>query len=149
MEIYNENISDLLAGRDTKNRSLAIREDHTGLVYVADLKEECANCEKNVSDRVISALDILCSSTLPLLIATLFVFSLSSLASCIILCQSLESHASVWHGFIFSLSLLLSVLCVFSSCTPTAVCPGSHPHFVFFSHAIFHMPFTYCWTVIV
>ncbi|XP_050697310.1 centromere-associated protein E-like [Eriocheir sinensis] len=48
MEIYNENISDLLAGRDPKNRSLTIREDQSGLVYVADLKEECANCEKNL-----------------------------------------------------------------------------------------------------
>lgn len=48
MEIYNENISDLLAGRDSKNKSLPIREDQSGSVYVADLKEECANCEEKV-----------------------------------------------------------------------------------------------------
>ena len=48
MEIYNENISDLLAGRDTKGRSLSIREDQSGAVYVGDLKEECANCEEQV-----------------------------------------------------------------------------------------------------
>ena len=48
MEIYNENISDLL-GRETKGRSLSIREDPSGAVYVADLKEEYANCEEQVS----------------------------------------------------------------------------------------------------
>ncbi|KAG0720849.1 Centromere-associated protein E [Chionoecetes opilio] len=45
MEIYNENISDLLAGRDPKGRSLTVREDQTGTLYVAELKEEIANCE--------------------------------------------------------------------------------------------------------
>ena len=48
MEIYNENISDLLAGRDTRGRSLSIREDLSGTVYVGDLSEECSNCEEQV-----------------------------------------------------------------------------------------------------
>ncbi|KAK8384035.1 hypothetical protein O3P69_016041 [Scylla paramamosain] len=48
MEIYNENISDLLAGQDTKGRSLNIREDLSGAVYVGDLKEEYANCEEQL-----------------------------------------------------------------------------------------------------
>lgn len=49
MEIYNENITDLLAGRETRSKSLSVREDASGIVYVADLKEVCANCEENVS----------------------------------------------------------------------------------------------------
>lgn len=61
MEIYNENISDLLAGRDPKNRSLTIREDQSGAVYVGDLKEECANCEKNVSVSVMVVLYVAAS----------------------------------------------------------------------------------------
>lgn len=49
MEIYNENITDLLVGRSSRGKSLNIREDISGAVYVADLKEECVNCEESVS----------------------------------------------------------------------------------------------------
>ncbi|KAK3892880.1 hypothetical protein Pcinc_003281 [Petrolisthes cinctipes] len=47
MEIYNENISDLIAERERRGKSLSVREDTSGSVYVADLKEECVNCEEN------------------------------------------------------------------------------------------------------
>ncbi|KAK7081601.1 hypothetical protein SK128_019046 [Halocaridina rubra] len=46
MEIYNETITDLLASRDQKGKGLAVREDISGNVYVADLKEECINSEE-------------------------------------------------------------------------------------------------------
>lgn len=49
MEIYNENITDLLASRESRGKSLSVREDISGNVYVADLKEECVNCEESVS----------------------------------------------------------------------------------------------------
>ena len=44
LEIYNENIADLLAGRSNipGNKGLAVREDSSGATYVADLKEEYA-----------------------------------------------------------------------------------------------------------
>lgn len=48
MEIYNENISDLLVGWDTKGCSFSVREDQSVVVYVANLKEECANCEEQL-----------------------------------------------------------------------------------------------------
>ncbi|XP_071538480.1 LOW QUALITY PROTEIN: uncharacterized protein [Panulirus ornatus] len=48
MEIYNENITDLLADRDSRGKSLNVREDTSGAVYVADLKEECINCEEGL-----------------------------------------------------------------------------------------------------
>ncbi|KAK4309435.1 hypothetical protein Pmani_018932 [Petrolisthes manimaculis] len=48
MEIYNENISDLIAEREKRGKSLSIREDTSGSVYVTDLKEECVNCEENL-----------------------------------------------------------------------------------------------------
>ncbi|XP_076050330.1 uncharacterized protein LOC143030935 [Oratosquilla oratoria] len=41
MEIYNENITDLLGGKECRNKGLSIREDGAGIVYVADLKEMC------------------------------------------------------------------------------------------------------------
>nr|XP_053646642.1 centromere-associated protein E-like [Cherax quadricarinatus] len=47
MEIYNESITDLLVGRESR-KLLHIREDQSGNVYAADLKEECVNCEKNL-----------------------------------------------------------------------------------------------------
>lgn len=49
MEIYNENITDLLVGREKRGKPLSVREDMSGFVYVADLKEECVNCQENVS----------------------------------------------------------------------------------------------------
>ncbi|XP_045105191.1 kinesin-like protein KIN-7I [Portunus trituberculatus] len=52
MEIYNENISDILVGRDARGRSLNIREDISGTVYVADLSEECSNCEEQLLEIV-------------------------------------------------------------------------------------------------
>ncbi|XP_045615052.1 centromere-associated protein E isoform X2 [Procambarus clarkii] len=48
MEIYNENITDLLASRDQRLKSLAVREDVSGAVFVADLKEECVNSEEKL-----------------------------------------------------------------------------------------------------
>ncbi|XP_069980737.1 centromere-associated protein E [Penaeus vannamei] len=48
MEIYNENITDLLASRESRGKSLSVREDISGNVYVADLKEECVNCEESL-----------------------------------------------------------------------------------------------------
>lgn len=52
MEINNENISDLLVGWDTRGHSLNICEDLSGAVYMADLKEEYANCQKQLLEIV-------------------------------------------------------------------------------------------------
>ncbi|KAF2363033.1 Kinesin motor domain [Trinorchestia longiramus] len=47
MEIYNEQIADLLLGRSNipGNKGLAVREDTSGNIYVVDLKEECVTDE--------------------------------------------------------------------------------------------------------
>lgn len=52
MEINNENISYLLVGWDTRGHSLNICEDLSGAVYMADLKEEYANCQKQLLEIV-------------------------------------------------------------------------------------------------
>lgn len=51
MEIYNENISDLLIGRSgiSGNKGLNVREDASGTIYVAELTEECVTDEGEVS----------------------------------------------------------------------------------------------------
>lgn len=50
MEIYNENIADLLVGRSNipGNKGLNVREDGSGNIYVADLKEEVVTGEAQV-----------------------------------------------------------------------------------------------------
>ena len=51
MEIYNENIADLLAGRSNipGNKGLSVREDQSGVTFVADLKEEYVTDGSGVS----------------------------------------------------------------------------------------------------
>lgn len=50
MEIYNEQIADLLVGRSSipGNKGLAVREDTSGNIHVVDLKEECVTDESKV-----------------------------------------------------------------------------------------------------
>ncbi|CAL4123100.1 unnamed protein product, partial [Meganyctiphanes norvegica] len=46
MEIYNENITDLLATGLARTKNLSVREEASGQVYVADLTEELCNNEE-------------------------------------------------------------------------------------------------------
>lgn len=49
VEIYNQIISDLLAGQDTTAQYLNNQEDQSGAMCVHDLKE-CTNCEDQMQD---------------------------------------------------------------------------------------------------